>query len=89
MGTTMVETEEEINKQKVLQLHRKNNIINQPYSPELPETKLPTKDYTWRDSWLQVHMQQKIDFFGINGRRGPWFCGDSMPQWRGKTRTVR
>jgi hypothetical protein len=25
-------------------------------SPELPGTKLPTKEYTWRDLWLQLHM---------------------------------
>jgi hypothetical protein len=36
--------------------HRKNNNINQPDPPELPETKPPTKEYTWRDPWLQLHM---------------------------------
>jgi len=25
-------------------------------SPELPETKPPTKEYTWRDPWIQTHM---------------------------------
>jgi hypothetical protein len=25
-------------------------------SPELPGTKQPTKDYTWKDPWLQLHM---------------------------------
>jgi hypothetical protein len=24
--------------------------------PELPETKSPMKEYTWRDPWLQIHM---------------------------------
>jgi hypothetical protein len=24
--------------------------------PELPGTKPPTKEYTWRDPWLQLHM---------------------------------
>jgi hypothetical protein len=24
--------------------------------PELPGTKPPTKEYTWRDPWLQIHM---------------------------------
>jgi hypothetical protein len=24
--------------------------------PELPRTKSPTKGYTWRDPWLQLHM---------------------------------
>ena len=36
---------------RCLQLHRKNNNINQPdpWPPELPETKPPTKEYTWRN----------------------------------------
>ena len=33
--------------------HRKNNNINQP---ELPGSKLPTKEYTWRDPQLQPYM---------------------------------
>jgi hypothetical protein len=24
--------------------------------PELPGTKLPTKEYTWKEPWLQLHM---------------------------------
>jgi len=24
--------------------------------PEVPGTKPPTKEYTWRDPWLQLHM---------------------------------
>jgi hypothetical protein len=36
--------------------HRKRNNINQPEPPELPGTKPPTKEYTWRDPWLQPHM---------------------------------
>jgi ribosomal protein S17 len=32
--------------------HRKNNNINQSDSSELPETKPPSKEYTWRDLWL-------------------------------------
>jgi len=41
-----------------LQPHRKNNNINQPdpFPTELPGTKPPTKEYTWRESWLQLHM---------------------------------
>jgi hypothetical protein len=34
----------------------KNNHINQPGLPELPETKPPTKEYIWRDPWLQPYM---------------------------------
>ena len=36
--------------------HRRNNNMNHPVPPELPGTKLPTKEYTWRDPWLQLHM---------------------------------
>jgi hypothetical protein len=36
--------------------HRKNSNISQPDLPELPGTKPPTKEYTWRDPWLQLHM---------------------------------
>jgi hypothetical protein len=39
-----------------MQTHRTNNNINQPDPPELPETNPPTKEYTWRDPWLQLHM---------------------------------
>ena len=28
--------------------------LNRP--PEFPGTKLPIKEYTWRDPWLQLHM---------------------------------
>jgi hypothetical protein len=34
----------------------KDNSINQPDTPELPGTKPPTKEYTRRDPWLQMHM---------------------------------
>ena len=49
-----------------LQPHRKNNNINQPETPELLGTKLPTKDHTSDTS----------------GRGGPWSCEGSMPQHR-------
>jgi hypothetical protein len=32
--------------------HRRNNNMKQPVPPELPGTKTPSKEYTWRDSWL-------------------------------------
>jgi hypothetical protein len=67
-----------------LQPHRKNNNINQPDPPELPGTKLPSKEYTWRDSWLQPHKQQRMMVLsGIDGRRGPWSYEGLTPQWRG------
>jgi hypothetical protein len=30
--------------------------INQPEPPELSGTKPPTKEYTWKNPWLQPHM---------------------------------
>jgi hypothetical protein len=57
--------------------------MNQPVPPELPGTKPPTKVYTWRDPWLQLHRQQKRALLDINGRRGPWSCEGSMPQCKG------
>jgi hypothetical protein len=30
--------------------------VNQTNPPELPGTKPPTKEYTWRDPWLQPHI---------------------------------
>ena len=44
-----------------LQLHKKNYNINQPEPrtappPELSGTKPPTKEYTWKDPWFQLHM---------------------------------
>jgi hypothetical protein len=41
---------------KGLQLHRKNKNINQPDPTELLGTKPPTKEYTWREPWLQPDM---------------------------------
>ena len=32
-----------------MQPHRKNNNISQPDLPELPESRLPTKEYTLRE----------------------------------------
>jgi hypothetical protein len=57
--------------------------MNYPVSPELPGTKPPTKEYTWWDSWLQLHMWQRMSYLVINGRRGPWSSEGSMPHYRG------
>ena len=46
------ELEKGLKELKGFETHRKNNIINQQ---ELPVTKPLTKEYTWRDPWLQVH----------------------------------
>ena len=34
---------------KGLQPHRRNNNMNYPVPPEFPETKLPTKEFAWRN----------------------------------------
>jgi hypothetical protein len=52
----MEELEKGLKEQKEFATHRKNNNINQPDLPDLPGTKPPTKEYTWRVPWLQLHM---------------------------------
>jgi hypothetical protein len=51
-----VEKEKILKELKGFETHRKNNNINQPDNSELPGTKPPSKEYTWRDPWLQLHM---------------------------------
>jgi hypothetical protein len=48
---------------------------------DLPETKPPIKDYTWRDRDIA-----EVCLIGINGRNSPWSYGGSMPQHRGMLR---
>jgi hypothetical protein len=45
----MEELEKGLEDLKGVATHKKNNNINQPDSSELPGTKPPTKEYTWRD----------------------------------------
>jgi hypothetical protein len=52
----MKELEKGLKELKGFTDHRKNNNIRQPDPSELPGTKSPTKEYTWRDPWLQPHM---------------------------------
>ena len=58
-------------------------FIGDPMFQELTGTKPPIKENTWWDSWLQLHMQQRMAQSIINGRRGLWSCEGSMPQYRG------
>ena len=51
----MKELEKGLKELKGVQPYKKNNV-NQSNSPELPGTKTPTNEYTWRDLWLQPHM---------------------------------
>jgi hypothetical protein len=48
---------------------------NQPDSPEIPGTKPPAKEYTWRDPCVEW---QRMVLLGINGS-----CEGSMPRCRG------
>jgi hypothetical protein len=43
-------------KEKSLQRRKRKNNMNQPVPLKLPGNKSPTKEYTWRDPWLQLHM---------------------------------
>ena len=56
--------------------------MNHPVSPELQGTKPPTKEYTWRDPWLQPHGQQRMFWSDIHERRVPWTSEGSLPQGR-------
>jgi hypothetical protein len=50
---------------------------------ELPGTGPPTKEYTWRNPWLQLHMWQRMALLDISGRRSLWAWGCSMSQCKG------
>ena len=52
----MEELEKGLKELKGFPTHRKNKHINRPDTLELPGTKLPTKEYTWRNPLLQPHM---------------------------------
>jgi hypothetical protein len=52
----MDKLEKELKELKGFATHRKNNNSNQQDTPDLKGTKTPTKEYTWRDPWLQLHM---------------------------------
>ena len=56
----MKELEKDWTSWRALQPDRKNNNINEPETPELPQTKQPNKEYTRRDPWLQLHMKQMM-----------------------------
>jgi hypothetical protein len=55
--------------------------MNQPVFPEIPGTKPPTKEYSWRDPWLQLHIQQRMAFFVHQWEKRSY--EGLMPQCRG------
>jgi len=60
---------------------RKTSTNQNP--PELTGIKATTKEYTWRDPRLQLHIQQRMALYGMNGRRGLWSCEGWMPHCSG------
>ena len=50
-GSPIEELEKGHKKLTGLQPHRRNNNMKQPVLPELPGTKPPSKECTWRDPW--------------------------------------
>ena len=64
-----------------LQPHWKNNTDWLDY-PVPPESRPPTKEWTWRNPWLQIHMLQRMALSDSNGRGGPWSLRGLMPQCR-------
>jgi hypothetical protein len=51
----MEEFEKELKEPKGFETYRKNKNINQQDHPEIPGTKPPTKEYTWRNQCFQSH----------------------------------
>jgi hypothetical protein len=83
MQTQMEELGEGLRSWRGLQSHRKDNNINHPDPPELPRTKPATKQYTWRDPWVQLHIYQRMALSYINGRGVSLYCESQMPHCRG------
>jgi hypothetical protein len=54
-----------------------------PDHSDLPATKSPTKEYTLRDSWLQLHMKQRMALSKCRGGGWAQSCEVLMPQARG------
>jgi hypothetical protein len=55
--------------QKGLKELRGTNSVNQPDLPVLLGSGSLTKEYTWKNSWLQLHMWQRMALLGISGRK--------------------
>ena len=56
VGSPMEELEKGLKELRGLQPHEGSNSVNWPDPLELPGTKPPNKEYTWRDPWLHLHM---------------------------------
>jgi hypothetical protein len=53
-------------------------IWTNQYLPELPGTKPPTKEYTWRNSWLQLHFISSFIVSVYIWLAGPWSSRESI-----------
>jgi hypothetical protein len=47
--------------------------------PALLGTGSPTKEYTWKYPWLQLHMWQKMALLDISGKSSFWIWGGLIP----------
>ena len=56
MGTAMENLGKEVKKLKGFTSPKEEQHYQPPRPPELPGTKPPTKEYTWRGPWLQLLM---------------------------------
>ena len=57
MGHPMEELEKRLKEVKEFAtLKEEQHQTTRTHPPECPGTKPPFKEYTWRDSWLQLHM---------------------------------
>ena len=89
IGSPMEELDKGLKEMKGFETHRENNNINQPDILYLPGTKATTNEYTCRNSWLQLHMKQRMALSYINERRGPWSkCRAWKQEWVGQWKST-
>jgi hypothetical protein len=53
--------------------------VNRPEPPDLPRTGPPTKEYTWRDPCLLLHMSQRMALLDLVGGATFWPDGVQYP----------
>lgn len=56
-----------------------NDNVIQPDPLEFSGTKIPPKEYTWTEPWLQQHIQQNTALYGINKKKGSSSWPREMP----------
>jgi len=58
----------------------KGTTISTNQTPQSSQGINHPPEYTWRDPWLQLYMEQRIALSGIKGSKGRWSSEGSMPQ---------